>query len=166
MSSAKLMFLLVLWLLVSRTYCARKDGVYGDGVSTPSDCQNCSICPYPCHPQSPPPPPGYPSSGAPPPPAATGNCPPTSAGCCQYPQPSPPSPYTYVPYNNYTRLHRLCLCLQNPQSLSYLLLSFCLVLFPFTWFEGTCQIILSCISFDVEMVESYSNVSAIVYVML
>lgn len=65
-----------------------------------------------------------------------------------------------------TRLHRLCLCLQNPQSLSYLLLSFCLVLFPFTWFEGTCQIILSCISFDVEMVESYSNVSAIVYVML
>ncbi|XP_010657520.1 vegetative cell wall protein gp1 [Vitis vinifera] len=119
MSSAKLMFLLVLWLLVSRTYCARKDGVYGDGVSTPSDCQNCSICPYPCHPQSPPPPPGYPSSGAPPPPAATGNCPPTSAGCCQYPQPSPPSPYTYVPYNNYSASPPMPLSSKSPVSILF-----------------------------------------------
>ena len=109
MSSPKMMLLLlVLCFSVSGTFCARKDGVYGDGVNSPSGCQNCSICPYPCRPQPPPPPPpsGYPSPGAPPPPVAvTGNCPPAPPACCQNPQyspPSPPSAYSYVPYNDYS----------------------------------------------------------------
>ncbi|GAB4859322.1 hypothetical protein Ancab_010784, partial [Ancistrocladus abbreviatus] len=75
-------------------------------------CSNCSICPYPCHslppPASPQPsPPGSSAFGTPPPPSVQGNCPPGAGGgpCCQQPQQqyySPPSPYTYVPPDNYS----------------------------------------------------------------
>lgn len=120
---ARLMFLLLIFLSVSRALCARKDGVYGDGVSSPSGCQNCSICQYPCRPQPPPPTDeGYPSAGTPPPPSAQGNCPPVSAGCCQYPQynpPSPPNPYTYVPYNNFSASPAKLVCTESRVSILF-----------------------------------------------
>ena len=86
-------------------------------------CMNCTICQYPCQAQQPPPllpPPPRPiiyASPPPPPPSSSqgpGGCPPGSVPCCQYPtapgpptawpygQNVPPSPYTLVPYNNFS----------------------------------------------------------------
>ncbi|OVA10824.1 hypothetical protein BVC80_8199g9 [Macleaya cordata] len=103
MSPAKLIFIVALLLIISNCSCAETAEVSGDGISSPNVCQNCSICPYPCH--SPPSPSGYPSYGPPPPPSqgapVQGNCPPTPVvQCCgQHP---PPNPYGYIPYDNYS----------------------------------------------------------------
>lgn len=100
MTSAKLVFVLALMLLVYNTNSAKPEDVYSDGMSPPTTCTNCSICQYPCRSQ-PPPPAGYLGYGAPPPPAAPQvNCPPAApAQCCQN---TPPMPYNYYPYGNYS----------------------------------------------------------------
>lgn len=107
------MFVFFLILIFSQ-YSAKSQDTggsnYGDGSSTvppsPTACNNCTICQYPCHPQPPPAPPsGYPAYAAPPPPpVGQVNCPPpTPAACCgnQYYVPPPPSPF-YYPYNNFS----------------------------------------------------------------
>lgn len=109
-----IIFLVTLWLSVSRSNCAQTEEVYGDGMTAPNARLNCTICPYPCHPQ-PPPPPGNPSYGAPSPPSGLGNCPQTPVQCCQY---SPPTPYTYLPYNNYSASQPLALYIKPPCTIS------------------------------------------------
>ncbi|KAL3510073.1 hypothetical protein ACH5RR_029474 [Cinchona calisaya] len=102
MFSAKLLFLLAAWLFISTLYSEKTKDTYSDGLSPPTDCENCTLCQYPCHAQPPPPPSGYQPYGAPPPPpAAEVNCPPSSpVQCCQY---SPPiMPYYNYPYSNYS----------------------------------------------------------------
>ena len=101
MSSAKLMFLLALSVFVQILCAEKTQDTYSDGLAPPNACANCTLCQYPCNAQ-PPPPSGYESYGAPPPPLppAQVNCPPSApVQCCQY---SPPAPYSYYPYNNYT----------------------------------------------------------------
>ncbi|XP_056691547.1 formin-like protein 5 [Spinacia oleracea] len=111
---------------------SQKKGVDGDNVAACTNnctiiCQfPCQPPPRPPTPSPPPPPPPPPRSyltETPPPPASSGsqgvNCPPGSVPCCEYPnsppmsgggpfdqgsqgQYVPPSPYTYVPYNNFS----------------------------------------------------------------
>ncbi|KAK9284419.1 hypothetical protein L1049_023591 [Liquidambar formosana] len=132
MSSAKfimaklIIFLLALWLSVSRRNCAQTE-VYGDGITAPNACLNCTICPYPCHPQ-PPPPLGNPSYGAPSPPSGLGNCPETPVQCCRY---SPLTPYTCLPYNKYSASQPLALYIKPPCTISSA--TFLLFLFEFVF---------------------------------
>lgn len=115
MFSAKLVFVMVVWLSIFNLGC-RGEGS-DDVIPPPPLCLNCTICEYPCHPFPPPSPqlPDYPSYGAPPPPQelalplppppkhnSQGKCPPTSATpCCQYGQYPPQNIYDgYVPYDN------------------------------------------------------------------
>lgn len=111
MSSSGLLFhssTLVLFILISH-YSAKSEDAgnnYGDGssiVPSPSACNNCTICQYPCHPQPPPPPSGDQSYAAPPPPSVGQvNCPPaTPVVCCGGQYYAPPTPF-YYPYNNYS----------------------------------------------------------------
>nr|XP_009799730.1 PREDICTED: formin BNI1-like [Nicotiana sylvestris]XP_016477089.1 PREDICTED: extensin-like [Nicotiana tabacum] len=122
MAQEKLKFLLGTWLLIlyffssvfgsNNTQDNTIQDTYGDGTSPQNSCTNCTICPYPCHPQQPPPPPsGYQSYGVPPPPSGVpppptlppstgyGNCPPATpvVPCCpvQYNY-GPPPPYYYT----------------------------------------------------------------------
>lgn len=121
---------LCMFLQISIIYCSlspQKKVANGDSDAA---CTNCTIiCQYPCHapptptptprlppPSPPPPPPPSDSAEAPPPPSEFQgvNCPPGSVPCCQYPngppmstvpyvgQYGPPSPYTYLPYNNFS----------------------------------------------------------------
>lgn len=118
MLSAKLVFVLVLWLSGFNLGC-RGEGS-DDVMPAPPLCLNCTICEYPCQPvplpppstpllygapppPPPPAPPGYPTYGVPPPPpkhGSQGKCPPNPASqCCQYP---PPNYDGYVPFDNHS----------------------------------------------------------------
>ncbi|KAL7593107.1 hypothetical protein Lser_V15G34913 [Lactuca serriola] len=151
-SSRQFMFLLVCscWWLVSNCNSISKkpqDG-YGDAVSPPAACENCSLCQYSCTPQTRPPPPQLPGGSeiytapppppppqmpggsdiyaAPPPPAhhVGVNCPPVAPViCCQN---SPPMPYTYPNNGNYSESSHFS---SSPCSLMLLLLLLSVFLF-------------------------------------